>query len=504
MTTMIGPLRRAVRIAPRSPAVRCGDHELTYEETWERVRRLHGALRQLGVREGDRIAVVSRNCHRYLELYQAVPGAGSVIVPLNQRHTEAELQYALEDSGARVLFVSPGVNYPERVVEHVFDLEDGYEELLAGAQPLDFPDELAVDTVAGLFYTGGTTGASKGVMLTHRNLIANALHFMASNAFTTDTNWLLAAPLFHAAGSIAVLATVWQGGRHVVLPAFEPRAALELIERERVTATLVVPTMLAALADEQLAHPRDVSTLKLMSHGGSPIATETVRRAHDAFPDAEMMHLYGTTETAPIATVLPHEEQFLDAPQIRSCGQPAVDVEVAIVDLLSGAEKSGGRSGRGRDPRRERDGRLLEKARRDYRGVEGRLVPDRRSRLHGRARLRVPGRPREGHDRVRRRERLQHRGRGRAVPARGGARSGGFRGPRPTLGRGGPRSRRPPGDVDEQDLLHHCRTLIADYKVPKRIELRTEPLPKSGAGKVLKRELRDPHWGDHSELVAGA
>ena len=345
MTTMIGPLRRAVRIAPRSPAVRCGDHELTYEETWERVRRLHGALRQLDVREGDRIAVVSRNCHRYLELYHAVPGAGMVIVPLNQRHTEAELQYALEDSGARVLFASPGVNCPERAVEHVFDLEDGYEELLAGAQPLDFPDELAVDTVAGLFYTGGTTGASKGVMLTHRNLLANALHFMASSAFTADTNWLLAAPLFHAAGSIAVLATVWQGGRHVVLPAFEPRAALELIERERVTATLVVPTMLAALADEQLAHPRDVSSLRLMSHGGSPIATETVRRAHDAFEEAEMMHLYGTTETAPIATVLPHEEQFLDAPQIRSCGQPAVDVEVAIVDLLSGAEKPAGEVG---------------------------------------------------------------------------------------------------------------------------------------------------------------
>ena len=100
MTTMIGPLRRAVQIAPDRVAVRCGDVELTYAQTWERCRRLVGALRALGLQQGDRVAVVGRNCHRYLELYQAVPGAGMVLVPLNQRHTEAELRYALEDSGA--------------------------------------------------------------------------------------------------------------------------------------------------------------------------------------------------------------------------------------------------------------------------------------------------------------------------------------------------------------------------------------------------------------------
>ena len=114
MTTMIGPLCRAVRIASGSTAVRCGDHELTYAETWERARRLAGALSQLSVGDGDRVAVISRNCHRYLELYQAVPGAGMVIVPLNQRHTEAELRYALEDSGAKVLFVELRRQLPHR------------------------------------------------------------------------------------------------------------------------------------------------------------------------------------------------------------------------------------------------------------------------------------------------------------------------------------------------------------------------------------------------------
>src|ERR1700757_2791884 len=113
MTTMIGPLRRAVHVAPDGIARRGGDVRITYAETWERARRLVGALRELGVGDGDRVAVVGRNCHRYLELYQAVPGAGMVLVPLNQRHTGAELAYALEDSGTRVLFVASGIDYPD-------------------------------------------------------------------------------------------------------------------------------------------------------------------------------------------------------------------------------------------------------------------------------------------------------------------------------------------------------------------------------------------------------
>src|SRR5215472_3335232 len=142
MTTMIGPLRRAMRVAPDAVAARCGDIEITYAQTWERARRLVGALREMGVDDGDRVAVVGRNCHRYLELYQAVPGAGMVLVPLNQRHTAAELAYALEDSGARVLFAASGIDTPAGVVEHVIDLQDGYEALLAGAPAADVPDAL--------------------------------------------------------------------------------------------------------------------------------------------------------------------------------------------------------------------------------------------------------------------------------------------------------------------------------------------------------------------------
>src|SRR5256885_6943158 len=159
MTTMIGPLRRAVQVAPKASAVHCGDVELTYADTWDRCRCLVAALRRLGVEEGDRVAIVGPNCHRYLELYQGVPGAGMVLVPLNQRHTEAELKYALEDSGAKVLFAGRDTGDLGTCVEHVIDLDAGYEALLAAAAPadLDAGDE---DALAGLFYTGGTTGAA--------------------------------------------------------------------------------------------------------------------------------------------------------------------------------------------------------------------------------------------------------------------------------------------------------------------------------------------------------
>src|SRR3954470_20452270 len=100
---MIWPLRRAVRVAPDRPAVRFADHSVTYAETWDRCRRLVGALRACGAQRGDRVAVVAQNSHRYLEIYQAVPGAGLVLVPLNHRHADAEVRYALEDSGARML-----------------------------------------------------------------------------------------------------------------------------------------------------------------------------------------------------------------------------------------------------------------------------------------------------------------------------------------------------------------------------------------------------------------
>ena len=504
MTTMIGPLRRAVRIAPERLAVRCGLSQLTYGQTWERARRLAGALGGLGLGRGDRVAVAGRNCHRYLELYQAVPGAGMVVVPLNHRHTAAELGYALEDSRARVLFAGPEVDYPPDAVEHVVDLDDGYEALLADAAPAEFPDDLAAGAVAGLFYTGGTTGAAKGVMLTHRNLITNALHYQAWHAFRPGTRWLIAAPMFHTAGSMAVLATVWHAGRHVILPAFDPAAALDLIEDGKVTATIAVPTMLAALAQEQLARPREVSTLRLINHGGAPTATATLRRAHAAFPEAELMQIYGATETSPIATVLPHEEVLLDTPQARSCGQPAVGVEVAVTDVASGAPLPAGAVGevaiRGENVMagywNKPDATAAALAGGWYRsGDLGYL--DEHAYLYLVDRVKdmiITGGENVYSTEV---EEVLYRHDAVLEVAVFGV-------PDDRWGEAVHAVVVPRAPVGEAELLDHCRGLIAGYKVPRRIEFRSEPLPKSAAGKLLKRQLRAPYWQGRETMLAGA
>jgi len=503
MPTMLSPLRRAVQVAGARPAVTCGDVTLTYTEMWDRCRRLAGALRALGLSDGDRVGVVGPNCHRYLELYVTLPAAGFVIVPLNQRHTDAELRYALEDSGAKVLFAGRPVADLPACVGTVIDMGEGYEALLAGAGPADFPGHIGEEDLAGIFYTGGTTGASKGVMLTHRNLVANATHMQMVWPFSSDTCWLVVAPLFHLAGSVAVLSTIWNAGRHVPVPAFDPGVVLDLIARERVTATLVVPSMLAAMNEEQLARPRDVSSLEVMSFGGAPSATETLRRAHQAFPGARLLHLYGATETAPIATSLLGVEELLDAPQARSCGQPAVGVDVEIV-RPDGATAVAGEVGevavRGPNVmgaywnKPEQTADVL---------VDGWYRTGDLGYMDDQAYVYLVDRAKDmivtGGENVYCTEVEDVLYRHPAV-----LEAAVFGIPDERWGEAVHAVVVPRGPVTGDDLVAHCRAAIAGYKVPKAIEVRAEPLPKSGAGKVLKRELRAPHWAGRESMVSGA
>jgi long-chain acyl-CoA synthetase len=503
MATMISPLRRAVQVAADRPAVACGDVRLTYAEMWERSRRLAGALRSLGLEDGDRVGVVSPNCHRYLEIYQAVPGAGMVLVPLNQRHSDAELRYALEDSGTKVLFAGRPVNDVPECVQAVIEVGDAYEAFLAGSAPADSADHIGEEDLAGLFYTGGTTGTAKGVMLTHRNLVANAMHLQLCWPFSPDTVWLVTAPLFHLAGSIAVLSTIWNAGRHVVLSAFDPGAVLDLIESERVTATLVVPSMLAAMNEEQLARPRDVSALELISFGGAPSATATLRRAHEAFPGARLLHIYGATETAPIATTLLGVEEMLDTPRAQSCGQPAVGVDVEI-RTPEGARAAFGEVGevvvRGPNVM----GAYWNKPRETAAAlVDGWYLTGDLGFMDEQAFVHLVDRAKDmivtGGENVYSTEVEDVLYRHPAV-----LEAAVFGIPDSKWGEAVHAVVVARAPVTADELIAHCRAAIGAYKVPRGIDLRAEPLPKSGAGKVLKRELRAPFWADRDAMVSGA
>jgi len=225
-------LRRALQINPDGLATVFGDRRRNWREIGERVSRLAAGLRALGAGPGERVAVLSLNSDRYLELYLATAWAGAVIVPLNIRWSPLENEDALRDCRAGVLvvdkaFASTGAGLAKAVpgLKLVYaddgnvpaEMED-YEALLARSEPM--PDAMRTRAdLAGIFYTGGTTGRSKGVMLSHGNLMANALNALGEGMFPASAIYLHAAPMFHLANGAAMYSLLLSGGSKATVTA---------------------------------------------------------------------------------------------------------------------------------------------------------------------------------------------------------------------------------------------------------------------------------------------
>jgi long-chain acyl-CoA synthetase len=483
-------------LAAGKVAVIDGAKRFTYEQLADRCARLVAGLRALGLGKGDRVAILAANGHAYIETYVGVPAGGMVVVPLNTRHAEPELEYALRDAGARVLIADRPVGALAGIVEHVVMLGDQYESLIADSRPAELGAGVTEDDLAGLFYTGGTTGASKGVMLTHRNLVANTYHWLSLVPQHADDVFMVMAPLFHAAGSNGVLGGIWTTGTQVTLPAFDPGAALEMIERHRVTGTIGVPTMLAALANEQIERPRDTRSLRRVGHGGSPIATEILRRCCTAFPTADFYEVYGATELSPLATILVGERALLDDPRVRSCGRPVIGGQVRVVDL-DGRTVRPGEIGevvvrgpqvmRGYWNKPEQTAKALRNGE-YWSGDLGYMDDEGYLFLVDRAKdMIITGGENvystEVEDVLYRHPAVLEVAVFGVPDDKWGEAVHAVVVPRP--GR---------EDVDPAALIEFCRERIAHYKAPRGIDIRREPLPKSGPGKVLKRELRAPFW----------
>jgi long-chain acyl-CoA synthetase len=497
-------LRRGRLVGGERTAVVCGDVRLTHRQLAARTQRLGDALARTGLLPGDRVAVLGANCHRYLELYLGLPAAGYVIVPINARHALPEIRYALQDAGVRVLFADREIEGIEDLGVRVIGMGEEYETLLQAADEVPWEDRGEHD-LAGIFYTGGTTGAPKGVKVSHGNLVANAFAFMSCWPFTRETTWLVVAPLFHAAGTIGALATVWAGGSHVVLGPFDAGRFLDLVERERVTATLVVPAMMHALAGEQARAPRDVSSLRWLSHGSAPAAVELLRRTHEAFPGADLMHIYGATETSPIVTLLPGEQHLIDGPRATSCGQGAIGVEVrTTTDVTGGQACAVGEVGevqvRGENVTSGYWNKPAEtdEVLRDgwystgdlgYLDEEGFLFLVDRSKdmivtggenvYSAEVEDALHSHPAVAEAAV---IAIPHERWGEAVHAVVTVAAG--------------------MSVTAEELMAHCAGRIASYKVPKSVDVRSEPLPRTAVGKILKRDLREPYWAGRETRIA--
>ncbi len=347
-------LRRPVCMVPKEPVVRCGDLTLTYEQLYERVSRLANGLLSLELERGDRVAVLALNCHRFLELYYGTMFAGLVLVPLNVRWGAKEFAFALSDCRPKVFALDATVYehlkpYVEQLkllgIEHFLFWGDGgeapegliaYEKLLQGASPEDPDIKVHEDDLVGLFYTSGTTGNPKGVMLTHKNLMMNAYHAQIAFEFRDERTYLHAAPMFHLADGAATFTVTWNGGIHAFVPRFDPEAVLKAIERYRVTSVTLIPTMINWLLNHPGIERFDLSSLQKIMYGASPMPVDRLKRAIEVFR-CKFQQGYGMTEAAPLVSVLTaedHERALAEGREeiLSSAGRPIPGVEVRVVD----------------------------------------------------------------------------------------------------------------------------------------------------------------------------
>ena len=318
-------LRRSAQRRRSETVLVCGEKSLSWDDFENRCARLAAGLVTVGLTAGDRVAILAHNCAEYFEFSFAVPWAGGAIVPLNNRLGSAEINYILEDSGTRLLIAD--VHFKDVIegflsqlpsLERViyFDPENAssdYESLISQHEPLA-DQQRGYEDIAGVLYTSGTTGRPKGAVLSHRNLIANAMGASLNSGFNEDTVYLHATPLFHAAGASRVYSMIGAGTTNIILPTFEVGALLAAIEKHKVTTLLLVPTMINRLVHHEDLHNFDLSSLRNISYGASPMPQTVLKKALQELPDVAFTQAYGMTELSPAATFLEARYHVLDGP----------------------------------------------------------------------------------------------------------------------------------------------------------------------------------------------
>jgi acyl-CoA synthetase (AMP-forming)/AMP-acid ligase II len=345
-------LERARRLYPEHPAVVDGGRTTSYAELGRGVDRLALHFSRRGVVPGDRIAGLLPNSRACLEAYYAAAGLGAIFVPLNTRLHPDELSFVLGDSGAIALLADP--SHAELAAE-VLGRSPAVRIAVSTGAPFSASTLSAVDAypetgsgagfravvtppakVAHLYYTSGTTGHPKGVMLTHRNVWAHALGAIAELGLSERDTWAHVAPMFHLADAWATFAITWVGGRHVMLPRFDAREAMATMDRERVTLTNLVPTMLNLMVKHEERARFDFSSLRMILSGGAPIAPAVVQAVIETF-GCEYVQTYGMTETSPYLTMSllkAHLRSMPAAEQLRyraKTGRPFLAVELRVV-----------------------------------------------------------------------------------------------------------------------------------------------------------------------------
>ena len=504
-------LKQMHRRHPERVVTWCGERRRTYGEMAERVARIASVLRARGVKTGDRVAMLADNSDRYLEFYMATWWTGAIACPVNTRWSPAEIIYSLNDSGASALLIDSNflhllsdVRSLSHTLQHTLFFGDGaapaelpdLEQLLADADPV--ADALCQrDDPAVIFYTGGTTGFPKGVILSHLNLWCSAMSRMAMIPSSPDAVGLHVAPLFHVAAAGRMIAHTLIGGGAVILPSFRPEELMDCIERHAIVEVVLIPSMLQML----LAHPafdaKRLSSLRRITFGGSVIPESVLDQALSLLPQVEFIQSYGMTEAAPPLTLNSHDSHVGEGRRLgrhRSAGREVYGVELKIIDE-AGNETVPGTAGeivvrspnvmQGYWGKPEETAKVL----RDgwyHTGDGGYFDKDGYLYIVDRMKDMIISGGENVYSAEVENAIAQHPSVALnaviAIPSEAWGES-----VHAVI------VLKPGATLSLVELQAHCKILIAGYKCPKSVEFR-EQLPTSSVGKVLKTALREPHW----------
>lgn len=512
---------------PDNEAVSFFGRKLSYRGLDTEVRKLMNVMRALGVKKGDPVAIMAPNCPQGIIAYQAILRLGAIVVQTNPLYVEREIKEQFNDAGVKVAFVlnlfSPRVENVldstplEKVV--VFKLEDympwpvswlfpiklrlegRYVKDRAGAAFLDWrklmgeasekaePEDIAPEDVALYQYTGGTTGKAKGVVLTHRNILANALQCKEwfIGAEEGKEVFMLALPVFHAFGMTGGMnLALALAGKMVVVPKFDADGVMKLIEKEKATIFPGVPAMYVAIINHPKASKRDISSIKYCVSGASSLAPE-VKRRFEEMTGGVIVEGYGLTEASPVT----HCNPLVGESKAGSIGLPLPGTESKIVKGEDAEELSVGETGelvvrgpqvmlgyRNRPEETEkalRGGWLFtgDMAFQDEDGFV--FIMDRKKEMVISGGCNIY--PKEIEETL-----MEYPGVREAAVV---GMKDDYLGEKVVAVVVPDEGRR----MDEKELIAHCKKNLASFKAPKKIVFR-ESLPKTIIGKVLKRELK--------------
>lgn len=490
-------LGRAAGYFPERTGLGANGTRSTFRELDARVGRIAAALRKHGFKAGDRLAILLPNEPDYIELVYACAWLGVTALPLNTRLSVKEIDGILDDAKPGGLIRHSSLPVPNAQVAWQVVLDHDPLDVRTDSIPVPIYDPHAI---LALIYTSGTTGRPKGVEIRHANILENVYHTNFWFPLEEGAVHLHAAPIFHIADFPFMFAAPAFGASQITIPKFSPQTFCETVQREGVTHTVLVPTMINMLTQSPEVQKYDLATLRHLGYGGSPMAPDLVHRTRQILPNAKLVQVYGLSE-AGFLTGLKDDEHTED--KITSCGRPCLGIDVLVVDA-SGKEVETGKTGE-----------LVARGANIMRSYWNKPEETKRAFRNGFFRTGDLGyQDANGYFFIL--DRLKdmivtggenvYSGEVEAViythPAVREVAAFGI--PDPKWGEIVKACivLKPGKTLTADELIAYCRRSLANFKVPRSIEFSEIELPKSGSGKILKRLLRDAVWARQERAVA--